>query len=118
MIDFEHDGKLKKLSTKEATAIYNSSTDTTTKEWELRKNFIHLLNEFEVIATAYERNVGDREMLKKSFSDIFVKWGYVLSKFVGVYKRQRNNEEPWGSFHELYSEWSKEILVEKSSSKK
>ncbi len=104
IIDFK-DGKLTQIAQDYAREIYFSKYSEDSKEWKLRTRFIHLLNEFEHIAAAYKNAVGDRKMIEESFKDIFVKWGFVLEHFISIYKKQRENDEPWGPFHDLYNRW-------------
>ena len=106
IIDFRN-GNLTQIDQKDAERIYSSKYTEDSDDWKLRTSFIHLLNEFEHIASAYMNAVGDRKMIEESFKDIFVKWGFVLQHFINVYKHQRGNKKPWGPFHDLYERWTK-----------
>lgn len=108
MIDFHPDGSLVQMNSKRAEAIYYSRYPQDSSDWVLRTKFIHLLNEFEFIASSYENGVADKKMLADSFKDIFVKWGYVLKNFIDIYKHQRSTATPWGPYHGLYDTWSRE----------
>jgi hypothetical protein len=108
ILKFGKDKRLKQINQEEAQKIFDSVYGENSKEWTLRTRFIHLLNEFEFIASAYTNKVGDQKIIEQSFKDIFIKWGFVLEHFINIYKEERNNRYPWGPFHSLYEKWTKE----------
>lgn len=85
-----------------STQIYCSKPGT--PDWELRFHLVELGNHFEVIATAYLHNVGDRVILRRAFESTLTRWHGILEHLVEVFVENRGYK-PWGPFDDLIEHW-------------
>lgn len=103
LYDHQKDDALKVLIPEQCEEIYKS-TSSNEELWNLRFHLIELLNYFEYIAVSYNNNVGDREMIEKSFKCTLIKWNHLLTHFVATVKNHRKYN-PWQPFTALANFW-------------
>lgn len=90
------------------TVSTNGSDDPTkivdSARWETRNHCIALLNYFEFVASAWENQVADRQMLEDSFKKTILRWHHDLEEFMTVMAKTRQYE-PWPPLQRVVAQW-------------
>ncbi len=89
----------------EARQIYLSTKDADATRWETRNHCIALLNYFEFVASAWEKQVGDRKMLEDSFKSTILRWHHDLGEFMAVMRDYRSYH-PWPPLTRVVAQWT------------
>lgn len=78
------------------------------KDLAMRKTFVQLLNHIEQIATAYNKEVADRDVIHVDFIEVALEWYEFLRPFRAASK-DRWERDRWPAIRDAKSLWEKEL---------
>jgi hypothetical protein len=95
-----------RMSPEEAKKVY-TSTPKDSLRWETRNHCIALLNYFEYVTAAYEKNVADRNIIEDSFQPTILRWHHDLEEFISIMQKIRGYH-PWPPLQRTVAKWKAE----------
>jgi hypothetical protein len=104
---FTNDGPLSsrpRMTSEEAHLIYTSTEAKDKVRWETRNHCIALLNYFEFVASAWDKEIADREIIEDSFKSTILRWHHDLEEFMIEMKKTRQYE-PWPPLQSVVAQW-------------
>lgn len=80
------------------------ATEDQKREWATRLNVTSLLNYFESVATAYERNIGQKDMLEDSLAGPMMDWRKHLKYYTALADCVRHHQT-WAPYYRVVDVW-------------
>ena len=97
-------GSINELSKDRARIIYGSDPLTDSENFALRFHITQLLNYLEFVATAYNSNVADEQVILETMKNPIISWVNILSNFLEVSELSLGYQ-PWQPLRDTVKQW-------------